>query len=137
MRCIECTDGQFRGRYVRTGEGAMRAIWERVKESVSAAARKPKVRNRALTILAVFLILQIYFVRELLAAELLFGLAFAVLLAFGALFYVVGAIGERGLDWTEAGVRAIAPYARRGYVALEDLSRKSFRNPHPRSESAQ
>ncbi|MGA8367645.1 MAG: hypothetical protein ACLQMT_07675 [Candidatus Acidiferrales bacterium] len=115
----------------------MRAIWERVKESVSAAARKPKVRNRALTILAVFLILQIYFVRELLAAELLFGLAFAVLLAFGALFYVVGAIGERGLDWTEAGVRAIAPYARRGYVALEDLSRKSFRNPHPRSESAQ
>jgi hypothetical protein len=115
----------------------MKAIWNQLKESVSAAARKPKVRNRALTVLAAFLILQIYFVREILAAELLFGLAFAVLLAFGALFYVVGAIGERGLDWAEVGVRAIAPYARRSYVALEDFSRKSFRNPHPGSESAQ
>ncbi len=113
----------------------MRAIWEQARDSISAAARKPKVRNRVLTVLAVFLILQIYFVREILAAELLFGLGFAVLLALGVLFYVVGAIGERGLDLAEVGVRAVTPWARRGYVALEDLSRRSFR--HPRSESAQ
>jgi hypothetical protein len=115
----------------------MKAIWGQIQESVSAAAKEPKVRKRALAILSVFLILQIYFVREILAAELLFGLAFAVLLALAALFYVVGAIGERGLDFAEAGVRVVAPWARRGYVALEDLSRRPFRNPHPRSESAQ
>ncbi len=114
----------------------MKVIWGQLKESVTAAAKEPKVRKRALAVLSVFLILQIYFVREILAAELLFGLAFAVLLALAALFYVVGAIGERGLDFAEAGVRAVAPWARRGYVALEDISRKSFRNPHPGSESA-
>ena len=113
----------------------MRAIWERLKESVGAAARKPKVRNRVLAVLAVILILQIYFVRELLAAELLFGLGFAVLLALGALFYVVGAIGERGLDWAEAGLRVTADVVRRGYTGLEEVSRKPFRAP--RSESAQ
>jgi len=115
----------------------MTAIWEQLKGYISAAAKNPKIRNRVLTVLAVFLILQIYFVRELLAAELLFGLGFAVLLALGGLFYVVGAIGERGLDFAEAGVRVIAPWARRGYVALEEASRRSFRQVHPRSESAQ
>jgi hypothetical protein len=94
-----------------------------------------KVRKGMLSILAVAFVFQMYFVRELLAAELLFGLGFAVLLAFAALFYVIGAIGERGLDWTEAGVRIVADSARRGYASLEEISRKPFR--HPRSESAQ
>jgi hypothetical protein len=88
-----------------------------------------------LLFLAVVFTLQMYFVRELLAAELLFGLGFAVLLSLGGIFYLVGAIGERGLDLTEAGVRVIADSARRGYASLEEISRKSFR--HPRSESAQ
>ena len=88
-----------------------------------------------LSVLAILFILQLYFVRELLAAELLFGLGFGVLLALGAIFYVVGAIGERGLDWAEAGVRVIGNTARRSYSSLEEISRKPFR--HPRSESAQ
>jgi len=115
----------------------MRAIWEQARAAVATAAKKPKVRKRVFTVLGVFLILQIYFVREILAAELIFCFGFAILLALGGLFYVVGAIGERGLDLTEAGVRAIAPYARRGYVAIEDLSRRSFRSAHARSESVQ
>jgi hypothetical protein len=34
----------------------------------------------------------------------------------------------------EAGVRAVAPVARRGYARIEEISKKPFR--HPRSESA-
>lgn len=98
-------------------------------------AESIKVRKGVVAVVAAILVAQMYFVRELLAAELLFGLGFAVLLAFAALFYVIGAISERGLDWTEAGARVIADSARRGYASLEEISRKSFR--HPRSESAQ
>jgi hypothetical protein len=98
-------------------------------------AEKAKVRRGMLSILAIFFILQIYFVRELLAAELLFGMGFAVLFCLGLMIYAVGAIGERGLDVAEVGVRVISNSARRGYASLEEISRKPLR--HPRSESAQ
>lgn len=113
----------------------MKRILGQLKEFAAAASQNRKVRDRVLSALVIFVVLQIYFVRELLAAELLFGLLFAVLLVLGGICYVVGVIGERGLDWTEAGVRVLASSARRGYASLEELSRKSFR--HPRSESAQ
>jgi hypothetical protein len=96
---------------------------------------KAKVRKGLLFILGLFCILQVYFVRELVAAELLFVLGFAVLMVLGGMIYLVGAIGERGLDWMEAGVHFSTAVARRGYAGLEELSRKPFR--HPRSESAQ
>jgi len=53
----------------------------------------------------------------------------------GGIVYLVGAIGERGLDWAAAVVQITGTAARRGYAGLEELSRKPFR--HPRSESAQ
>jgi hypothetical protein len=106
-----------------------------LKASVAAVIEKAKIRKGLVMFLAVLFTLQMYFVRELLAAELLFGLGFAVLLSLGGIFYLVGAIGQRGLDLTEAGVRVIADSARRGYANLEEVSRKQFR--HPRSESAQ
>lgn len=98
-------------------------------------ARKARLQKGALYILGSFFILQLYFVRELLAAELLFVLGFAALLLLGAFVYFVGAIGVRGLDLAESGVRVIAGSARRGYDTLEEVSRKPFRHPH--SESAQ
>lgn len=113
----------------------MKKIWGQLKESARAVSQNRKVRDRVLSALAVLVVLQIYFVRELIAAELLFGLLFAVLLVVGGICYVVGVIGERGLDWAEVGVRVLARSARRGYNSLEELSRKSVR--HPRSESAQ
>jgi len=94
-----------------------------------------RVRKGMWTIIALVIILQVYFVRELLAAELLFGMAFAVLLALGGVAYVLGSIGEHGLGWTEAGVRIVGISARRGYVALEELSSRAFRRV--RSQSAQ
>ena len=69
---------------------------------------KAKVRKGLLFILGIFFVLQVYFVRELIAAELLFGLGFAVLMVLGGIVYLVGAIGERGLDWAATGVQVTA-----------------------------
>jgi hypothetical protein len=94
-----------------------------------------KVRKGTLAIVTAIVIFQLYFVRELIAAELLFAGGFAVLLFLGGIVYLAGVVGERGLDWAEAGLRATAEIARRGYASLEEVSRKPFRAP--RSESAQ
>jgi hypothetical protein len=93
----------------------------------------PNTRKRIIWTLAVLFVLQIYFVRELIAAELLFSLVFAVLSTLAGICYVLGTIGERSFDWTETGVRVIAMSARRGYSALEELSKKPFRHPHSES----
>jgi len=85
--------------------------------------------------LGIVFVFQLYFVRELLAAELLFGAAFAVLFITGFVIYMLGRAGERGFIWAESRIRALAQSSRRGLSALEEISRKTFR--HPRSESAQ
>ena len=113
----------------------MRINLESVKASVAAVAQKAKVRKGMLTIVAVFFVLQIYFVRELLAAELLFGIGFAVLFVMGLIFYFIGMIGERGLELSEAGVKLIASSARRGIEGMDFASRKALRSAG--SESAQ
>jgi hypothetical protein len=111
----------------------MELVAGKLAEIVAAVKHNAKLRKGMLSFLAIFFILQVYFVRELLAAELLFVFFFAVLLALGGIFYLVGAIGERGLDFVEPGVRVIADSARRGYNAVEEISKKPFHQP----ESAQ
>jgi hypothetical protein len=113
----------------------MKIMLERLKASVAGVTAKAKVRKGMVTAFGVFFFVQIYFVRELLAAELLFALGFGVLLVIGGTAYLLGAIGERGLDLAEVGIRVLARSARRSYSMMEELSRKPFR--HPRSESAQ
>jgi hypothetical protein len=103
-------------------------------EAGSRMVANPKVRTRTISILVILFVLQLYFVRELVAAEILFGMGFVSLLLLGGLFYVLGAIGERGFDLTEAGVRVLAVSARRGYSTLEEMSRKAMRTA--RSQSA-
>jgi hypothetical protein len=112
----------------------MKTVIGEVKEMASGFWQNKKARNRAGWGLGIFLVLQLYFVRELIAAELLFGMLFAFMLALAALFYVVGTIGINGRDWAEAGARVVASSARRGYSTLEEISKKPFRHPH--SESA-
>ena len=107
----------------------------RLKELAIAGAKQAKLRKRLTILFAVILFLQLYFVRELIAAELLFGLGFLVMLAMVAIFYAIGFVGERAFDGLEAGYRVTAPLARRGYSKLEEVSKKPFR--HPRSESVQ
>ena len=100
---------------------------------VSRIAKQAELRKRLVLFLAVILFLQLYFVRELIAAEVLFGLGFLVLAVVGGILYLVGSIGERSFNLLEAGVRAIVPYMHRGYVRTVEFSKKPFR--HPRSES--
>lgn len=106
-----------------------------LKSLINKALANPKLPKTVITLSVIFVVLQLYFVRELLAAELLFALAFVVLFLLGLFFYTLGAIGERGFNLAEVGVRAFAIFARRRYAAMEEISRKPFR--HPRSESAQ
>jgi hypothetical protein len=106
-----------------------------LKTAVVAIVEKVRVRKGMISVLAILFVLQLYFVRELVAAELLFGLAFGVLFALGAIIYLAGALGERGLAFAEVGIRVISETARRGYNGLEYFSRKSLRQA--RSESAQ
>jgi hypothetical protein len=113
----------------------MKAGLERVKALARAAAKAVKVHKRLTLALAVVLVIQLYFVRELIAAELLFGLGFLVLMVIVGVFYLVGFVGERSFDLMEAGARGAAPFARRGYAKVEELSKKQFR--HPGSESVQ
>ena len=113
----------------------MKIILGRLNKFVAGVTAKAKVRKGMLTAIGIVFVLQLYFVRELLAAELLFALAFGVLLVIGGTAYLLGTLGERGLDLTEAGIRVLARSARRGYSLVDELSRKSFR--HARSESAQ
>jgi hypothetical protein len=113
----------------------MKTVSGELKELASAAWQNKKVRNRVGCGLAIFFVLQLYFVRELVAAELLFGILFVFLFSLAALCYAVGTIGVNGREWAEIGARAVASSARRGYSALEEVSKKPFRHPH--SESAQ
>jgi hypothetical protein len=112
----------------------MEAKVERLRAFAKAAAREVKTRKRLVLGLLALVVLQLYFVRELIAAEVLFGLGFIVLLALGGILYLVGAAGERGFNLIEEGARAMAPAVRSGYVKIEEISKKPFR--HPRSESA-
>jgi hypothetical protein len=93
------------------------------------------LRKRAAWGLAICIVLQLYFVRELIAAELLFGMFFLFVSTLAALFYAVGSVGIEGRSWAEAGARVVATSARRGFSTLEEISKKPFRHPH--SESAQ
>jgi len=106
-----------------------------LKAAVVALVERAKLRKGMISVLAILFVLQLYFVRELVAAELLFGLAFGVLFALSAIIYLAGALGERGLAFAEVGIRVISETARRGYSGLEYFSRKSLRQA--RSESAQ
>jgi hypothetical protein len=113
----------------------MNTVLTRYRVLAGALVQNAKVRRGLLSILAVFLIFQLYFVRELLAAELIFGFGFAVVLVMVGIFYLVGTLGERGLELTEASARVVVSSARRGYSTLEELSKRPVRHPH--SESVQ
>ena len=75
----------------------MKTFLEQSKSLSLLIVEKAKVRRGLLLGTGIFFVFQLYFVRELLAAELLFGLGFAVLLALVAVAYLVGSLGERGL----------------------------------------
>jgi hypothetical protein len=95
----------------------------------------PRTRKRIVWAVATVVVLQLYFVRELIAAELLFGALFGVLFVLVSVCYLIGTVWENGLNWADMGARAVVNFTRRSYVTLEGFSKRPFRHPH--SESAQ
>ena len=85
--------------------------------------------------LAALVALQIYVVRELLAALFLFTLGFSALAGVALVFFLFERAGEHSLAWVEPRTRGVGILARRGLGLLEDLSKRPFRRP--RSEPAQ
>jgi hypothetical protein len=74
--------------------------------------------------IACLVVLQFYAVRELLAAEVLFALAFLLLTLLVAAFYFIGSAAERGAGAVETGLHVGAQQAQRGYHDLEGITRR-------------
>lgn len=111
----------------------MNRLWDQVGAVSVKLVQKRQFRKWIFSSLAILFILQLYFVREMLAAEVLFGIFFAIVLVLCGIFYVVGAVGERGLDLAEIGIRAAARSARWSFSAIEELSKRQFRHRHSQS----
>jgi len=106
----------------------MKRLWQQAKFFFLKAAREPKIRKPVLRGLAVLLILQVYFVRELIVAEALFAIGFVVVMAIVGICYALGTVGLKGIDLTETGLRLAAQGARRSYDMLEIVARNSIRH---------
>ncbi|MGH9573197.1 MAG: hypothetical protein ACRD40_06665 [Candidatus Acidiferrales bacterium] len=106
----------------------MNKLWEQSKCLLLKAAKEPKIRKPVLRGLAILLVLQIYFVRELVVAEALFAIGFVVVMAIVGICYALGTVGLKGIDLTEMGLRLAAQGARRSYDMLEIFARESVRH---------
>jgi hypothetical protein len=84
--------------------------------------------------LAAMIAFQVYFFQELAAAELLFTIAFALLLIFVAAIYWIAVGTDRGLGWIEANSHGVAARARHQWERLEAVSKRLSHRQH--SESA-
>jgi hypothetical protein len=90
----------------------MRDTDSRLRETI---VRTAKTHQQLLAIVAVLAFCQFYFVRELVAAELLFGAGVAGFLILGMVLYIVGTIGERSVEWSKSGVKVIVHSTHRIY----------------------
>lgn len=79
--------------------------------------------------------LQLYFVRELLAAFALFALGFAVLAVVVSGLYLMQKAWETGLSRVADSSHPVVNVARRGLASVEDFAKRPLRRP--RSEPAQ
>lgn len=95
---------------------------------VSKVFSERKARKWLWIGLGVFAALQIYFVRELLAALMLFTGVFLVCAMIAFVLYLV----ERASRW---GLSVAGSQAKRAITAAEEISKKPLRRP--RSETAQ
>jgi hypothetical protein len=79
--------------------------------------------------LGVVLALQLYFVRELLAAFALFALGFAAIAFVVVSLYMLQKVWEAGVQRVADSRHPVVDLARRGVNAVEDLARRPLRRP--------
>jgi hypothetical protein len=106
----------------------MHRIFDVLSAKVGDIWKQAKARKWFFRAVAAILILQLYFVRELLAAELLITIAFLVFMAIVGICYAIGTLGELGIAATETGLRVAAEGTKRGVSALEQISRNAVRH---------
>jgi hypothetical protein len=97
--------------------------------------KKDGARKWMWIFLAAVLAVQLYFVRELLAALLLFTVGFAALAGLAMLFFLLERVGQASMAWAGPRKRVVVDLTRRGFAVLEAISKKPLRRP--RSETAQ
>ena len=98
-----------------------------VVDKVRKVFREPKARKWSYFAVGAFIALQMYFVRELLAALVLFTGVFVVCAIVGLVFYLI----DRASQW---GLGVAEHQAKRALAAAEEISKKQLRRP--RSEPA-
>lgn len=79
--------------------------------------------------LGVVLALQLYFVRELVAAFALFALGFAAVAFVIMSLYMLQKVWETGVQRVADSQNPVVDIARRGVNAVEDLARRQLRRP--------
>lgn len=92
-------------------------------------SKRDKGRKWIWYFLATIAALQLYFVRELLAAYAIFILGFAVIGAFIGSLYLVQKTWEAGVARLAASQHPLVLAARRGVASVEDMARRPIRRP--------
>jgi hypothetical protein len=85
-----------------------------------------KVREGMWWGVAGFIALQIYFVRDMLAALLLFTVAFLALAVLALGIYLIDAVSRLTLEWAAAHSKASWQLARHTVARAEDVTRKQL-----------
>lgn len=76
--------------------------------------------------LAVLAALQLYFVREMMAALFLFSVGFVVVAAVVLALYLFDRASQRTMDWAEPQTARVAHLVRRAIVRAEEISKKQL-----------
>jgi hypothetical protein len=97
--------------------------------TISKFLRDKKARKWLWVGLAAYIGLQIYFVQEMVAALIFFTIAFILFAIFAGVLYLVNRAGEWGLGWAGQQSKPAVELARRGFNAVEDVSKKQLRRP--------
>lgn len=106
------------------GEGQVTSLGSEGSESQISASRKTDPWRKWLWLfLGAVLVGQMYYVREMLAALVLFAILFAVCGTVAGVIYLLGRAGE-------TTITAAEPLARKGFAYAEEVSKKAFRRPH-------
>jgi hypothetical protein len=106
------------------GEGQVTSSSSEGIESHIQASRKADPWRKWLWVfLGAILVGQLYYVREMLAALVLFAILFAICGTVAGVIYVLGRAGE-------STISAAEPLARKSFAYAEEISRKAFRRPH-------
>jgi hypothetical protein len=79
--------------------------------------------------LGVVVALQLYFVRELLAAFALFAVGFVVIALAVTSLYMLQKVWEAGVQRVADSRHPVVDMARRGVNAVEDMARRPLRRP--------